>query len=199
MTIYGQGRDITGPARDECPSMEKNLIKQDSTTNGLSPEKLARLLKLAVENKPALNKVDYDQERAEMLQGLLSKAVPSDPALLASIPRIIQYLCNELLPAGAASVGDLLNSPETDLATLRQIKSYGKELAAKKDSPEHEVGTAVYYAAIASALLRHDEKISMHSAKELLDAFSVLGNKSWMSEDLASLFKQACSQCVGTK
>ena len=79
---------------------------------------------------------------------------------------------------------------------VEKIKDYSKKLviSAKSDA-EHDAATAVYFAAIASALISHDRKITTFSYKSLDESFSRLTNEKWITEDIAELFSRACRVC----
>ena len=64
-----------------------------------------------------------------------------------------------------------------------------------KSEAEHDAATAVYFAAIASALLFHDRKITTFSYKSLDESFSKLINEKWIVKDIAELFDRACRVC----
>ncbi|KPL20813.1 MAG: hypothetical protein AMJ75_11170 [Phycisphaerae bacterium SM1_79] len=65
----------------------------------------------------------------------------------------------------------------------------------KRSEPEHAVAVAIYYAAIASALVFHDVKVTTHSYESLEASFTRLINKPWMSAELNSLFIRALKLC----
>jgi hypothetical protein len=79
---------------------------------------------------------------------------------------------------------------------LGAIKAYGKKLSfTVVHETESSIGVTMYHAAIAAALLGHDERISSSSFEELADAFDLLGGKSWMLAELVDLFTKACGVC----
>jgi hypothetical protein len=93
-------------------------------------------------------------------------------------------------------VGDLLTDPATDLETLRRIKRFAKTLAGDAPhNPRRGAAIAVYYAAIAAALVRHRTAISRHPRATQADAFASLMEKPWVPDNLARLFDRA-GRCV---
>jgi hypothetical protein len=57
----------------------------------------------------------------------------------------------------------------------------------------------IYYAAIASSLVHHNEKISQHSYETLGQSFMELAEKKWMALELVQLFSQANRMCQEKK
>lgn len=49
---------------------------------------------------------------------------------------------------------------------------------------------AIYYAAVAGALVFHDSKITEHSFERLERAFGMLIAKTWMASELVGLFEK---------
>ena len=94
-------------------------------------------------------------------------------------------------------MGGVLLDSETGLDVLETIKDYGKKLVAGKDSEaEHAVSTAIYFAAIASALLFHDQKITSYTYPALAEAFSTLIDKQWLAPELARHLAKARRLCI---
>ena len=79
---------------------------------------------------------------------------------------------------------------------IRKIKDHAKKVASPKGSDvDHAVGTTIYYAAIASALAFHGQKITTHSFLKLDRSFAALAHKTWITPELAGLFSEACKRC----
>ena len=75
---------------------------------------------------------------------------------------------------------------------IEKIKRHGKRLSQTTSSEiEHETANVIYYAAIASALVFYDEKITQFSYKNLEESFSVFMQTEWISNDLKELFEKA--------
>jgi len=110
-----------------------------------------------------------------------------------ALPTLMGKLCQELLPLGGKPLRKVLLDEETDLRIIEKIKEYGKKLAVREE-PERSAGIAVYYAAIASALVFHEKKITRHSYRYLRDSFEVL-DKNWMPGDLARHITKAHRVC----
>jgi len=89
---------------------------------------------------------------------------------------------------------EVLLDPRADLGLLRAVKECCKRLSLSLDSrAEAAIATTLYYAAMASALVYHDKKITRHSEDTLDEAFGSLIEKPWMASELAG-----CSLRPGT-
>jgi hypothetical protein len=131
---------------------------------------------------------------AELLRERLGEALPMDKVFAESIPQMLMRLRRGLAPLSNESLGELLRNPATHVALLTVIKDYTKKRAANCHSVhEHRAAVAIYFAAIASALVFHKEKISTHSYETLETAFIKLAAESWMPPDLLFLFEEARS------
>ncbi len=162
----------------------------DDTTSGLGPEQLARLLDLGTDE--AAKGADQDEPKADRLAALLESAVPADDVLVQALPEIILRVCRELKPLATGSVKQALLGPDSNLAVITQIKSYAKELARQSEpGAAQEAAKVLYYAAMASALVFHDEKITKLSGEELRISFEQLGAASWVPEDISGLMNRA--------
>ena len=158
------------------------------TTYGVSPQKLAKLLNLADAHE--LPEADdlLNQAKAELLEGRLEAPLPPEAAGMALPPA--------LAGSDAPPLGRILQDHQVDLATLESVKQYGKLTAAQEEADaEQETATAVYYAAIAAALVHHDRRITSHSFENLRRSFAVLAETPWMSPAMAGLFQQAHEIC----
>ncbi len=150
----------------------------DISTSGVSSERLARLLGMGLEEstRPDTNP---PKPIAELLQA-----------------RLAETLCKELVPLSEKPLGEVLLDPNTDPKAVKTIKEYAKELAVQKASEaDHASAIAMYYAAIASALVFHDEKITTHSYEYLRSAFAELAEKPWVPQELSELFVTAVKAC----
>jgi hypothetical protein len=79
---------------------------------------------------------------------------------------------------------------------IKKIKEHGKSLSqSTKVDVEHDIANAIYYAAIAHALIYHDFKITKFSYKELEKALSFFAQTDWVSTDLLELFAKAVKYC----
>ncbi len=169
---------------------------KDDTTYGLSPEKLGRLLAMGLKNGDAEDGLGSGHTTGEVLQDMLSRELPLDPTIPDSVPAVLNPPCDELIPATGSTIRDILLSSRTDLAVVKTVKDYGKQLARRGGSEAAQAAaTVLYYAAIAAALVFHQHKISQHSYQKLDKAFTELEQKPWVSPELKGLFQKAQGIC----
>jgi len=171
-------------------------MDKESTTFRLSSEQLARLLSIGSYISEDKNQVDQEQKKAELLRDWLATKLPIEEVMVESLPTIIRRVCQELHPLAGEPFGNLLQDPETNITTIRRIKDYSKKLTTAAESEiEYDAAGAIYYAAIAGALVFHNKKITKFPYGELRDSFSVLMKNSWLTPDLAQLFIEARKLC----
>ena len=111
---------------------------------------------------------------------------------------ILGRLEQEILPEEERPVQEILLDESSSLATLKRVKNYGKKLARRQiesGSTDDIVAVAIYYAAIASALVHHQQRITSYDGSYLGRSFSFLAEKSWMSPELTCLFHRAAGVC----
>jgi len=177
-------------------------MEDEPTTFGLSHEKLARLWEVGNDTPADQDGPTEEQKKAELLRDRLAESLPLDPTATRTLPETLSYALEQFRPLMGCSIGALLLDPDIDPSVIWQIKDRYKERAQSCSSElECQVATAIYYAAIANALLFHeesllrDDKITTFSYRELEEHFSQLLNIHWLTPDLASLFKRAHAIC----
>jgi len=170
-------------------------MEDKATTFGANPEGLAELLGLGVAaDDPGAEQPD--RAKADLLRARLAGTMPLDVDVVDALPAILGRLCRQLLPLEGRPLGEVLLSPQTDRATIETIKDYGKGLAGRQDGEvEHSVAVVIYFAAIASALLFHDRKISSYSYRALAESFDALVHMPWMAPEIARHLAQARQLC----
>jgi len=120
-----------------------------------------------------------------------------DQALLESLPPVLRALSEELKSVSGLPLGDLLQDSRTKIAVIRRIKDFAKELGnSARDKIERDVTLAVYFAAIAGALVFHDVRISQYDYKHLEQSFEALGGHDWITPSLATLYNKARDYCI---
>jgi hypothetical protein len=171
-------------------------MKKESTAIGVNPEQLQRLFNIGRDTKTPDKKMGGKQKKAEMLRRWLSQTLPLDKSQTNMLPAVLGQLCHTMGVLAGETIVSLLHSPSTDISLIERIKQYGKELSSRAESKaEHEAATALYYAAIAHALVFHGERITRFSYKKLENSFSRLVKEKWISKELSVLFKIAGKYC----
>jgi hypothetical protein len=152
------------------------------------PGRLANLLKIDEHFDPAWSPADLKailihqlsaSVMAELRQARLKERDAADAAVVAAVPQSLTF-------------ADLLNQPNPPLALLGMVKSFAKSLRLRRNSPlPPEVATALYYAAIAAALLRHRHRLSKLDDSTLADGFRWASVQEWIPEGMRLLFEAA--------
>lgn len=162
----------------------------------LNIEQSTRLLRLGLHSSLETADQAYSKNRADLLLDVLASKLPTDPALIETLPTVLRSLSEELQSVSGKPLGALLQNPETKIALIRRIKDFAKELGtSSKDDIEREVALALYYAAIANALVYHNVKISQHDYAKLAQSFETLCEHDWVPPNLCKLFKKAQQSC----
>ena len=171
-------------------------MDNESQKLDLSRHQKSRLLSLGLGSKPRELSTDKVEQKSDMLYDVLARTLPVDPSVVNSLPDVVRGLSSGLQSLAGLPIGDLLQDPTTDITTISRIKQYAKESGTSSDSDnENDVFLVVYYAAIASALLYHNEKITKHSYKELERFFYSFTKEDWMLDELIGLFKKGQKYC----
>ena len=166
------------------------------STFGASIKGLQGLLGVGVGKDVPQDAASVDRTAGEILRARLEEALPVDAAAMNAPPNLTDKLQvrQPLLPD--QPLGEVLLDANTDLDTIESVKDYGKKLASGRDSQaDHSAAVAIYFAAIASALLFYGEKITSYSYEHLREAFEELTEDAWIPAELARHFSKACSMC----
>jgi hypothetical protein len=171
-------------------------MDKDSSTFGIPHDKLAHLWDLHSDREEGPEEYDQDLLKLELLNDMLARKMPLDRAVAQALSRVLAQLCKDIRPFTGDSFGHLLIDPETDFSIIKQIKEYYKGLSDHIQSEiEHDVIAVLYYAAIASALVYHRERITSFSNEHLRKAFLKCNAYAWLTLDLKSLFLKASEYC----
>ena len=158
----------------------------------LRPDQLASLMEVGAGRR----RVDAreDQPAADELATMLYEEVLPDDSHPNSPRVVLGRPCDEL--RSYCTIAELLFASALDLIALTALKDYAKRLPERKPSGSTKaVATAIYYAAIAAALVSRNEKITEHGYEDLAAYFAELANKPWMTADLRALFEKARDTC----
>lgn len=167
------------------------------STLGIPPERVARLLAIGTEG-PYPGPESADEASARLLRDRLAGPLPLEESVVDALPVVLGRFCREVLPMAGRPLGEILADSTASRDALELIKDYGKILSHRhRDTAQQSVAIAIYYAAIAAALVHHGHKITAHSYEKLATAFGRLIEKKWMEDDMARLFAQAKDICSG--
>lgn len=94
--------------------------------------------------------------------------------------------------ARSMTFAGLLDQPHPSLGLLRRAKLFAKACKLDADGPlPEEVATVLYFALIAAALLRCNERISRLDDVALAAAMHWVLAKDWVDESIHALMRQA--------
>jgi hypothetical protein len=169
---------------------------EKKSTFGLRLNQMARLFALGVcEPDPADEKADSER-MAALLREQLDSALTKRSLLFDALVLMLDQQGHDTRALTARSLGEVLLSPQSDIALLQGIKECSKKLSESLDSPaERALATTLYFAALAGALVHHDTKITQITCAKLEESFALLLDKKWMAEELRVLFSRAIRIC----
>jgi hypothetical protein len=169
-------------------------MKHDSIP-GLEPEQVAQLIGLTLRNDQGEGQ-GKDGAIQELLQDRLAETVAFDDSKRKGLPLAIGRLLKPRRLETQRSLRSILLDPGAALNTIKKIRAYAKEKAARTDDEaEHVVMTTIYFAAIANRLAFHGQRITTYSYDSLASSLRKLRSKSWMPPDLSELFEKAEQAC----
>ena len=170
-------------------------MKQPSTF-GMTITQLREFFQIG-QGLPGRTTQGSDGAKRELVESRLAQNVPLDRGQLEQLPEVLSQLCQTMARLTGDTVGTILKDPSSDLETIRRVKRHAKRWAAEAASKdEHTAAAAVYYAAIAHALVFHDRLITKSSLPTLVVQYSRLVAEPWMPKDLIVLFRLARAYCV---
>jgi hypothetical protein len=162
---------------------------------GLGRNQLADLLRVGLESEPSAT--DRDRAIACVLEAKLASELPLDVSVADSLPAVLGRPCDCLRGYRGRSTAEVLLDPQADVSALTVLKDYAKELVRRSRSEvTTSVATVLYYAAIASAIVFHDTKITRHGYGQLERSFAELAGEPWLTADLQTLIAGARQICA---
>ena len=179
-----------------------NLEDEQPTAFRLDPERMAELIAIGSNinnsNRPA--DAEQEQEKASLLYKRLEEKLPPDSSDLKVLSECLGQMRNTIGILASETIGELLESPNTGQDVMRKIKDHFKSLSkTAKSEADYEKANIVYYAAIAHALVYHEEKITQFSCEELTQYLDFLTRQEWIPRYLIDLFRKARKKCRDKK
>ena len=142
-----------------------------------------------------------DSELIELTAGsvlheMLESPLSADAAFSGSVPAVLGRPCEELQPHEGRVLVDVLLDKAVELAVTKTLKDYARKLghAGMPETTERATKT-IYYAAIASALVFHQTKITQLSYEALDQGFALFEAKPWVIPEFKELFSRARDIC----
>lgn len=181
-------------------AQQGDAMMDKKSTYGLRHEILGRLLSIGAEGMQAGNAMSDVETLEVLLRDCLASPLPKDSSLLDSLVGTMERLAKDIQSLANKPLGEVLTDPKTDADLLVAVKDYVKKLCSSVVSPSGSpIALTIYYAAIASSLVHHNQKISQHSYESLRQSFTELSQKKWMVSELAELFSRADGICQEKK
>lgn len=168
------------------------------TTHGIRPERLIDLLSVGLQSSVSgIDELVSDEQIRDYFSDLVHRKIPNDSSIIDSILLLLRENKRYGKLVGGRSLCELLLDGGTDLQLHVAIKDYSKKIYQSSISKgENSIAAAIYYLAIAAALVYHDATISAHSEDTLKTAFGDLLAKTWMSPEFKELLETARTRCV---
>jgi hypothetical protein len=171
-------------------------MNKEPTTYGLNREKVVRILQIGSEKEELEHEPIIQEDTAELLRDQLAQPFLSDYTINFCTSGLSKIPCHPAALIPLETIGDLLCDHKTTTSVLKRLKKFGRNLFSKgKVASQRDVGLAIYYSAIANALIFHDVRITRLSYIDLQRSFVDLADKEWMSPQLQSLFRRAHEYC----
>lgn len=173
---------------------QRGDMAEESEKIELGAKQKTELLKFGL--KAAAEDREDEEYKADLLYDILNHPLQVDGPAINMLPAPLRGLSRKIRPIAGAPLIELLTRSDTSISTIEAIKEYAKESGTTGNSEDkNDVFLAVYYAAIASALLFHNKRITQHSYKDLEQFFSLFTEKDWILEEIKGLFRKARIHC----
>jgi len=167
---------------------------------GLRLDQMASLFSMGAGDPDPSDEKGDSERMAALLQEHLASALARRSLLLDALLMMMGQQDYDARLLAGKSLGEVLLSPQSDIALLQGIKDCSKRLSGTLDSEaEAVIAKTLYFAALASALVYHDRKITQSSYEKLEESFALLIEKKWMAEELKMLFSRAKHICEGKR
>jgi hypothetical protein len=166
----------------------------------LTPAQLGRLLAVSAWAVDSADAMMEDQAKTRLLQEYLNRRLADEPSFVEEWRSGTNQPTAGIQPLLNRSVKETLLDPRCDLAILKAIKDHSKRLSAMVASGSQTlIAATVYYGAVASAMVYHDQRISRYTYENLSVRFLALAQRSWVDRELRELFTLAAAACRRTR
>ena len=171
-------------------------MDEKSKISNLTAQQKADLCHLGMSDEEKADGVETEENRAHLLLDVLAAKLPMDPKILSSLPTFLRTVGQDLRSVAGETLDNMLQDKQIGLPAIQKIRDYAKIIGKMSDAKyNHDVALAVYYAAIAHALIHHKKKITKYSYKELQISYAQLTTQDWIPQNLIQLFARAMKYC----
>ncbi len=169
---------------------------EKTSTYGLTLDQMKHLFSMGRADPNPGNETGGEQEMASLLREQLTCCLPRGTLFCDVLVMMMEQQGYKIHSLTDRSLADVLLSDKTNIDLLQVIKKCAKTLSTTLDSQvETALATTFYFAALASALVFHDSRITQNSYEKLDESFGMLIEKQWMADELVTLFSQARGIC----
>jgi hypothetical protein len=170
--------------------------KESEERFDLTAEHKTQLLALGLSTQSGPGDEDETEMRMSLLYDMLRGRLPVARRTIDALPAELQSQGQDLRSVAGESIGELLQNPHVEIALIQKIKEHAKASGASAASQaESDAFLAVYYGAIAAALVYYGRRITKHSTEDLAQFFRTLEHKDWVLPELKTLFASAEKCC----
>jgi len=171
--------------------MTKKLI------HTLRPEQLIDLLSIGMDaDFSDSGELTSDEGIRDYFDRLVHRKISGESSIVDTILIFLRENDRYGKHVSGHSLSQLLLDPASDVDLYRTVKDYSKKIYQTTVSKgENSIAAAIYYLAIAAALVYHDTAISAHPKSTLKTAFEDLLTKMWMSPEFKELLEAARKRC----
>ncbi len=153
---------------------------------------ILRFINECVSDQIDTSNKDSDTAMALLMDHYLGAVIIAERHVADGLTSILRHIYKEVSSQAGRSVKNYLVDPSTPVELLKEIKEYHQRVAKTSHSEaERRVATAVYFGAIASALVFHHQKMTSYSFGKLGQAIHKLLGMPWINPNLKALLEQA--------
>ena len=168
----------------------------NKTTYGLRLDQMADIFSMGANDPDPADEEQHDRRMAGLLREQLAYPMPKGSVFCDVMFMMMAQLGSDPGLLAGRRLQEVLLDSQTDVGLLQAIKDCSKRLSCMLDSEaETALATTIYFAALAGALVYHDEKITQSSYEKLDESFALLTEKKWMVGELVELFRRARRVC----
>lgn len=167
------------------------------TVLGIGPGNVRQFLDACLAPPSPEDQASEATRLAQLLEEQLAEKCPVSPTPVRSGSALLDRLQEQVLLDLSRPVREVLLDDPANLGTLRDVKARYKDWAQKAtDKDLQRVYTAIYYAAIARALVSHGKRITRHAPAYLIHSFEALAGQPWMAAAVRDLYLRAQRLCA---
>ncbi len=176
--------------------MNERLSSRKKEPSELSATGLASLLGLALETHADETHLPEDQRRGKLLKEKLAARLPLGPDHDGALDTVNEQLFQIHTLLTQRPIGETLTDPSADSSAIRDIKVFAKRMSFRAKSPlDREIAAAIYYTAIASAIVFCGKRITSLGSDHLASEFTRLRRQGWIPASLSMILSAAAELC----